>query len=457
MVQQDTGTNAHATAPYRLQQLHSARLGNRPVEDFEGLVTHHPIANAGARVVDGVPVNVENPRTRSYGVIGGELQELETRRTDGGTASALRVDQVLLTKDFMLEDSRIAPGGAGVRSVDVPAPLAGYIARVDANMLGAVDIYDRKGGELIARILHLDPINVIEGSTVEYGQALGTQSNKGLTGAGKHVHMEIDTRYYQHAENYLEDIASGRLSIDPDRRMHGIESRAVNDDGTIRIGESSGIVREVQRVLNAEGFRDASGRLLQEDGVYRLSMQPAVINYQNARGLSPTGDLDPATLQRIAPRVFPPEVNRPEHDVLPSYLDLHSGNVAEVDPLHRQAELAVRRLEQSMGRSYDGSSARLAASAACLAKENGFSHIDHVLLNCATETVRQGENLFVVQGLPNDSTHLRAHMRTDDALGRTVEQSFAQLRELNDVQNQRQEPHPDQCEQLQTHQPRMGG
>ncbi|MBV6884021.1 hypothetical protein [Xanthomonas euvesicatoria] len=35
-------------------------------------------ANARAQVVDGIPVNVENPRTRSYGVIGGEIQELET-------------------------------------------------------------------------------------------------------------------------------------------------------------------------------------------------------------------------------------------------------------------------------------------------------------------------------------------------------------------------------------------
>jgi hypothetical protein len=278
MVQEDQTPNAQATVPYRLQQLHSARLGNRPVENFEGLVTHHPIANAGAQIVDGVPVNVENPRTRSYGVIGGQIQELETRRTDGGVASALREDQVLLTKDFMLEDSRIASGGANVRSVDVPAPVAGYVGRVDANRFGAVDIYDRQGGELVARILHMDPINVAEGDTVEYGQALGTQSNRGLPGAGKHVHMEIDTRYYQQAENYLEDIASGRLPIDPERQTRGIEPRPVIDDGTIRIGESSDIVRQAQQRLNAEGFRDANGQPLQEDGVYRLSMQPAVIN-----------------------------------------------------------------------------------------------------------------------------------------------------------------------------------
>lgn len=438
MAQEAQSDNGQEPVPYRLQQLYSARLGNRPVEDLEGLVIHHPVSNAGAQVVDGVPVNVENPRTRSYGVIGGEIQELETRRTDGGPASALRQDQVLLVKDFMLEDSRIPSGGAGVRAVDVPSPVAGYVARVDSNGFGAVDIYDRQGGELVARILHMDPISVSVGDTVEYGQALGTQSNRGLPAAGKHVHMEIDTRYYQQAENYMQDIASGRLSLDPDRRTHGIEPRPVVDDGTIRIGESSDVVQHAQRVLNAEGFRGVDGQPLQEDGVYRLSMQPAVINYQQARGLPPTGDLDPATLQQIAPRTFPPEVNRPERDV-PGSLERHGSVGPASDPLHRQAEQAVRLLEQGLGRDYDANSAKLAASAACLAKENGLSRIDHVVLSDDSRNVRAGENLFVVQGALNDPAHLRAHMRTEDALGQSVEQSLAQLQSLNKTQHQTQE------------------
>ena len=446
MAQDEQSGNGQEPVPYRLQQLYSARLGNRAVEDLEGLVIHHPVANAGAQVVDGVPVNVENSRTRSYGVIGGEIQELETRRTDGGPASALREDQVLLTKDFMLEDSRIASSGVGVRAVDVPSPVAGYVARVDSNRLGAVDIYDWQGGELVARILHMDPISVSVGDTVEYGQALGTQNNRGLPAAGKHVHMEIDTRYYQQAENYLEDIASGRLSLDPDRRTHGIEPRPVVDDGTIRIGESSDVVQHAQRVLNAEGFRGVDGQPLQEDGVYRLSMQPAVINYQQARGLPPTGDLDPATLQQIAPRVFPPEVNRPERDA-PSYLDLQGSAAPERDPLHRQAEDAVRLLEQGLGRDYDANSAKLAASAACLAKENGLSRIDHVVLSQDSRKVRAGENLIVVQGTLNDPAHLRAHMPTEDALSRPVEQSLAQLQSLNEAQRQTKEvEQPDQVQ-----------
>jgi len=118
------------------------------------------------------------------------------------------------------------------------------------------------------------------------------------------------------------------------------------------------------------------------------------------------------------------------------------------DPLLSQAEDAVRRLEKGLGRDYDGNSACLAASAACLAKENGLSRIDHVALSRDTGTVRQGENLFVVQGGLNDPAQLRAHMRTDDALARPVEQSLAQLQTLNDTQRQQQALQVAQPEQV---------
>jgi hypothetical protein len=125
------------------------------------------------------------------------------------------------------------------------------------------------------------------------------------------------------------------------------------------------------------------------------------------------------------------------------------------DPLLSQAEDAVRRLEKGLGRDYDANSACLAASAACLAKEGGLSRIDHVVLSRDTGTVRQGENLLVVQGELNDPAHLRAHMRTDDALAKPVDQSQAQLQTLNDTQRQQQMPQAAQPEQVVAQQPRM--
>ena len=423
---------------------------NETFNNLEDLVTHHPDRNRNAELVGGVVIRGENHVTRNYGIVGGEVQEFEAARTD--EYHALRPDQVLLVKDFILEDSRIASDQRGVRQVDVPAPMGGYIGRVDARN-GVVDILDGRDGKVVARARHLDPIVVGLGDTIEYGQSLGTQSNKGLRpGDGKHVHFEIDTRYYQHYENYVDDLHSGRLSIDPSRHNAGIEARPVVDDGVIRIGESAGIVSTVQQRLNEQGFRGADNRLLQVDGVYRLSMQAAVINYQRVHGLPQTGDIDPVTLQEIVPRIFPPALND-EHQrngadaALPPYMDrpgpLQEDGLrprAPEDPLLSQAERMVRQLERGRGRDYDGQSACMAANVACLAKANGFSRIDHVVLSEPRGELKQFENLFVVQGGLNDPGHHRAYMKAQDAIDMPLERSFAKLQAYIEMQPQQAAP-----------------
>ncbi|PKV13274.1 hypothetical protein CVO74_10590 [Xanthomonas prunicola] len=126
------------------------------------------------------------------------------------------------------------------------------------------------------------------------------------------------------------------------------------------------------------------------------------------------------------------------------------------DPLHRQAEEAVRRLEQSLGREYDDNSARLAASSAYLAKENGLTRIDHVVLSESYKSVRQGENVFVVEGALNDPAHKMAHMKTNDAIAQPVEQSLAQLQSLGETQRQQQSQQQEQQrDQSITPPPRM--
>ena len=158
----------NAMPHYRMLQLGAPNANgvqrNVGFETLEGLVTHHPGNNRHAHVVEGVPRSVENARTRSYGVVAGQNQEIETARTD--EYRVLPPDQVLLVKDFILEDSSLASGASGVRDVDVPSPLAGYVGRVDARN-GVVDILDRQGGEVILRARHLDPIAVQVGETVE--------------------------------------------------------------------------------------------------------------------------------------------------------------------------------------------------------------------------------------------------------------------------------------------------
>ena len=291
---------------YRVIQKDVAR--NTAVTDFESLVTHHPADNSSARTIDGVVIRGEEGRR--HAVIGGEIQEIEVQTR--GNTYGLKPDQVLIKKDFMLEDSRIVPFGRGVRDVDLPSPVAGYVgARRDGE--GLVDIYDREGGDVIARVRHMSDIRVNVGDTIEYGQALGTQSD--VRSGAKHAHVEMDTRYYQQYENYIADLTSGRLSIDESRRTQGIQPLPIVDDGVVRLGESSDRVRDLQRVLVEENYRGRDGQPVAQDGVYRLSMQPAVLNFQRDHGIPQTGDIDGATLQ-LAPPLPRRELDRPDHNDL---------------------------------------------------------------------------------------------------------------------------------------------
>ena len=110
------------------------------------------------------------------------------------------------------------------------------------------------------------------------------------------------------------------------------------------------------------------------------------------------------------------------------------------DPLVSQAEAAVRRLDAKAGREYDGQSACMAASAACLAKTNGLSQIDHVVLSEARGAVRAGENMFVLQGELGDPAQRRAQMKTQDTISPPVDQSVAQLQVLDQAQQRQPQP-----------------
>lgn len=160
-----------------------------------------------------------------------------------------------------------------------------------------MDILDRPGGDVVARFRHLRAIEVRVGDNVQYGQALGMQSNVATDPI--HVHIEMDTRYYRQFRNYVDDLASGRLPLEAEHR-EGVLPREVVDDGSFRLGESSERIRDIQRVMDAEGYRAPGGARLELDGVYRLRMQGALLDFQRDHGVPQTGDVDPATL-RFAP------------------------------------------------------------------------------------------------------------------------------------------------------------
>lgn len=148
-----------------------------------------------------------------------------------------------------------------------------------------------------------------------------------------------------------------------------------------------------------------------------------------------SNDILPVRPDAVAPRAEPTAPVSPDSHFQPSRpstapdrgASSPTDPRASADPLHRQADAAVRALDASMGKPFDLRSENMAASLARLAKENGFDRIDHVVLSDATGSLRKGENIFVVQGGLTDATNRVAHMRTQDAIAMPVEQSLLQL------------------------------
>ncbi|MEN5355351.1 XVIPCD domain-containing protein [Stenotrophomonas sepilia] len=84
--------------------------------------------------------------------------------------------------------------------------------------------------------------------------------------------------------------------------------------------------------------------------------------------------------------------------------------------LYMQIRAGVERLDAESGKQWDESSQRMSASLLVLAKEQGFSRVDHVVLNNPTESLARGEKVFIVEGAMDDPAQRRGTMSTMDAL-----------------------------------------
>ncbi|KHL59309.1 XVIPCD domain-containing protein [Xanthomonas cannabis] len=98
---------------------------------------------------------------------------------------------------------------------------------------------------------------------------------------------------------------------------------------------------------------------------------------------------------------------------------------------YQQIKGKVTELDHQNGRTFDVSSERMTASLLTLAKDNGLTRVDHVLLSKQTDSLTTAQNVFVVQGALNDPAMLRAHMPTVQAAQTPVEHSFNQLEQVN--------------------------
>lgn len=239
-------------------------------------------------------------------------------------------------------------------------------------------------------------------------------------------HNRFDAWHAVLTPEFLADVDAGRLQ--PGAAVVPRVGWAPMADGALRRGETGDEVEQLQEDLRELGMRDGRGRTPAVSRTFGASTEQAVRSFQQQNDLPVTGRADPSTLDSIdeampANRVPPqPPARGPA---------LQQPGEASPRALLEQAEAAVRLLEVAMGRQYDDTSERMTASLACLAKEHGFTRIDHVVLSEANSHVRQGENVFVVQGALDNPAHHRAHMKTQTAIEASVEQSMERFQSIS--------------------------
>jgi len=95
-------------------------------------------------------------------------------------------------------------------------------------------------------------------------------------------------------------------------------------------------------------------------------------------------------------------------------------------------------VDAEYGRTFDATSERMSASLFVLAKGNGLTRADHVVMSSATATSPEAEFVFLVEGDIGDPAGLRASMRTRQAVEMPVEEAMQQLEAQNQEQQQLQ-------------------
>ncbi|QNR97727.1 hypothetical protein ICJ04_02055 [Stenotrophomonas sp. 169] len=159
------------------------------------------------------------------------------------------------------------------------------------------------------------------------------------------------------------------------------------------------------------------------------------VEFDNFEGIiQPTKNI-PAIQSIEAP--FPDSpLNKEDHNPMPKQTFEQWLYTSNDRALGEQVSKGVATLDAKHGRTPDEASERMCGSLFCLAKENGLSRVDHVLLSGPNAEGHTGTNVFVVQGEPSDPAHLRASMPTATAAQTPVHESMAQAERLTQTQQQ---------------------
>ncbi|WP_166636737.1 peptidoglycan-binding domain-containing protein [Cognatilysobacter terrigena] len=335
---------------YRL--IESAEHGIERVHGYADLEIHHPSHHG-------------HQPGRHYATVDGRREEVLKAPTSAG--------HLMVSKDFILTDE------AGSTRVPVPSPAAGYVGKVDARN-GLVCIYDRKGGELIAQVRHMDlhGSGVHEGQTVAYGQPLGFQGGYGGGNPhayGVHTHIDFNTARLDDFKRYFADLDRGVITIGgvPHVRAtpqmqtlptsggevaHSQAHRGAHAPGT---ATDVAAVRRAQSALAHLGYTGEDGHVVRVDGVVGANSRHALREFQRNHGLVVTGALDAQTAQRLS---------EAERTMASSTHPAHE--------LYGQSLSAVQELDRRMGIPGGPHTLALAGARAAEAARAGLKHIDRV-------------------------------------------------------------------------------
>ncbi|QNR97725.1 hypothetical protein ICJ04_02045 [Stenotrophomonas sp. 169] len=201
------------------------------------------------------------------------------------------------------------------------------------------------------------------------------------------------------------------------------------------------------------GCTDFTWGALNHAGLHAKSLG---VEFNSFEGIiQPTKNI-PAIQSIEAP--FPDSpLNKEDHNPMPKQTFEQWLYTSNDRALGDQVSKGVATLDAAHGRTPDEASERMCGSLFCLAKENGLSRVDHVLLSGPNAEGHTGTNVFVVQGEPSDPAHLRASMPTATAAQTPVHESMAQAERLTQTQQQaaQQQDHA-QVQEQQAAAVRMG-
>jgi len=181
-------------------------------------------------------------------------------------------------------------GGQSGRNLQHPtvhSPVAGVVTSVGGKY-GTVMIQDADGNS--HQILHMQGLTAKVGQHVQPGDPIGTMGGRGPEGPNQyaqHVHYQMKDP----KGNLINPEAYWNKGVVQAAGKHGHAHDHDHDApaGTLRKGDRSDEVTELQKELNRLGVRDADGKRLAEDGKFGDNTREAVIAFQRQHGLGDDG------------------------------------------------------------------------------------------------------------------------------------------------------------------------